>query len=67
MIKNQLSSRELDVLRLLAQGETQPKIAQKLYISPDTSKLRVKTLREKLNASTVAEAVYLAMKLQIID
>ncbi len=63
----QLSERELDVLRLIASGESQGAIAHKLFISPDTSRMRVKKLREKLHAATAAEAVYKAMKLRLID
>jgi DNA-binding CsgD family transcriptional regulator len=62
-----LTSRELDVLRLIAKGENQFSIAEILYISPDTSRARVKKLREKLDAATVAEAVYLAMKYNILE
>jgi DNA-binding NarL/FixJ family response regulator len=64
---NNLTSRELDVLRLIAQGENQFSIAEILYISPDTSRARVKKLREKLQAATAAEAVYLAMKQNILE
>ncbi len=62
-----LSSRELDVLRLIANGESQGSLAQKLFISQDASRMRVKKLREKLDASTAAEAVYKAMKLHLIE
>ncbi len=65
--KADLTSRELEVLRLLADGHSQPTIAKKLFISPDTSKLRVKNLREKLDAATAAQAVYRAMKEKILD
>ena len=62
-----LSSREIDVLRLIAVGESQGTIAEKLCISPDTSRMRVKNLRKKLDAATSAQAVYLAVKMRLID
>jgi DNA-binding NarL/FixJ family response regulator len=64
--KQILTCREIEVLELIAKGETSTEIAKKLYISPDTSKLRMKTLREKLHAATAAQAVYQAMKMEIL-
>jgi DNA-binding CsgD family transcriptional regulator len=65
--KNAPTVRELEVLRHIAVGETLESTAKKLYISPDTSKMRMKTLREKLNAATSAEAVYKALKWNLIE
>jgi DNA-binding NarL/FixJ family response regulator len=61
-----LTSREIEVLQLVAKGETTFDIAKKLFISPETSKMRMKTLREKLEAATAAQAVYKAMKMELL-
>jgi DNA-binding NarL/FixJ family response regulator len=61
-----LTAREIEVLQLIAKGETTLVIAKKLFISPETSKMRMKTLREKLEAATAAEAVYKAMKMELL-
>lgn len=61
-----LSSRELDVLNLLARGKTTTQIATELYISENTVKTHVRHIMEKLEASNRAEAVSKAMQLGLI-
>jgi len=51
-----LSPRELEVYELLAQGRTNPQIAQALYISDSTAKVHVKHILEKLGVRTRVEA-----------
>lgn len=51
-----LTDREREVLRLLAQGLTNPQIANRLFISSETTKTHVKKLMRKLGARTRAEA-----------
>ena len=53
-----LGRRELEVLRLMAQGATNDAVAWKLGISPGTVKTHVKNILRKLGASNRAEAVY---------
>ena len=53
-----LGRREAEVLRLMAQGATNDRIAWKLGISPGTVKTHVKNILRKLDASNRAEAVY---------
>jgi DNA-binding CsgD family transcriptional regulator len=54
-----LTSRELDVLRLLAQGHSNRAIADALFISPLTAATHVKRLRAKIGVSTrTAAAAY---------
>jgi predicted ATPase/DNA-binding CsgD family transcriptional regulator/Tfp pilus assembly protein PilF len=55
-----LSNREIDVLRLLASGQTDREIAQALFISPRTVNVHVANLRGKLGVSSRAAAVALA-------
>ena len=52
-----LTSRELDVLRLMAAGDTNARIATRLVISEGTVKSHVKHILRKLNAANRAEAV----------
>jgi DNA-binding CsgD family transcriptional regulator len=51
-----LSRRELDVLRLLAEGLTNAQIAKRLFISPKTAEHHVGRIYAKLGVSTRAEA-----------
>jgi ATP/maltotriose-dependent transcriptional regulator MalT len=51
-----LSSRELEVYELLAQGRTNSEIAQTLFISESTTKVHVRHIFEKLGVHTRAEA-----------
>src|SRR5206468_2112860 len=43
-----LSPRELDVLRLVVEGLSNPEIAQRLYLSPETVKTHMRHIMEKL-------------------
>jgi two-component system response regulator DevR len=55
-----LSLRELEVLRLIAQGLTNKEIGAKLYISENTVKGHVKEILTKMNARNRIEAVLVA-------
>jgi DNA-binding NarL/FixJ family response regulator len=61
-----LSSRELEVLRCLAQGKTTAQISSELFISDNTVKTHVRHILEKLEASNRAEAVSKAVQLGMI-
>jgi len=52
-----LGRREFEVLRLMAQGATNDRVACTLGISPGTVKTHVKNILRKLDASNRAEAV----------
>jgi DNA-binding CsgD family transcriptional regulator len=54
---SRLTRREVDVLRLMAAGDTNHRIANKLIISEGTVKSHVKHILRKLNAANRAEAV----------
>lgn len=62
----QLTDRELDVLKGMAAGLTNPEIAEKLVISKTTVKTHVKNIFNKLDVSNRTEAVTLAIKNKII-
>jgi DNA-binding NarL/FixJ family response regulator len=57
-----LTPRELEVLRMLAEGEPNKTIAWKLGISEHTAKFHVASILTKLNASSRAEAVAIGMR-----
>lgn len=62
-----LSAREAEVLRLVADGRSNPEIASRLYISPSTVKTHVKAVCEKLGVSDRSAAVAEAMRRRIIE
>ena len=64
--RQQLTDRELEVLRLLAAGLSNNKIGEKLYISATTAKFHVSNIMRKLEVSPRAEAVYAASKRGLI-
>jgi LuxR family transcriptional regulator, maltose regulon positive regulatory protein len=57
-----LSSRELEVYELLAQGRTNREIASTLFISESTTKVHVRHIFEKLRVHSRAEAVRAAVE-----
>jgi DNA-binding NarL/FixJ family response regulator len=62
-----LTSRELDVLRLLAEGASNKVIAHRLGISVHTVKFHVRSLLDKLDAVGRTDAVAHAVRLGVID
>lgn len=62
-----LSGRELEVLRLVAEGQETLNIAEDLGISPHTVRNHIRNFRNKLSAPTKLEAVLTAMRLGIVD
>lgn len=62
-----LSSREMEVLKRLAQGMTTAQISSDLFISDNTVKTHVRHILEKLEAANRAEAVSKAMQLGLIN
>jgi DNA-binding NarL/FixJ family response regulator len=62
-----LTSRELEVLRLLKLGHTNPRIAQSLFISNRTAKNHVEHIISKLGVSDRTQAVVRSLELGILD
>lgn len=58
-----ISSREAEILTLLAQGLTGEQIAKRLVLSPETVRTHVRNAMEKLDARTRTEAVVKALEL----
>ncbi len=62
-----LSSRECECLELLARGEKQSEIAQKLDLQLRTVEQHLGSARRKLNARTTVQAVVVAITLGQIN
>jgi LuxR family maltose regulon positive regulatory protein len=62
----QLTEREVEVLRILATGASNAVIAERLMISPHTAKRHVANLLAKLGASTRTEAARRAYELDLL-
>jgi len=61
-----LTGRELEVLRMMAEGAANKTIAWKLNISEHTAKFHVASILTKLNASTRTEAVTVGIRRGLI-
>jgi DNA-binding NarL/FixJ family response regulator len=62
-----LSSREIDVLRLVATGNANKEIAAQLYIAEETVKSHITNILSKLGANDRTHAVTLALRRGIIE
>jgi len=61
-----LSERELEVLRLLAAGRSNPEIAGDLYVSLNTVKAHVKSIFAKLGVHNRSQALLRAQELKLL-
>ena len=61
--RTRLSKRQLEVLKLLGQGKTNKEIASALFRSPNTVKLHVSAILERLKLKSRIQAAVLASKL----
>jgi DNA-binding NarL/FixJ family response regulator len=62
-----LTTRELEVLRLVARGMSNRDVASKLYISENTVKNHVRNILEKLHLHSRMEAVMYAVRKRLLD
>lgn len=62
-----LTSRELEILRLMVAGESNPGIAVKLFVSRSTVKFHVSNILMKLGAATRTEAVAIALQKRLVE
>ncbi len=61
-----LTSRELEILRLMAEGLSNPEIAERLVVSKGTVKVHTHSIYRKLEASTRLQAVNRARELGLL-
>ena len=61
-----LSPREVEVLKLIAQGKSNKEIAGLLFVSEGTVKTHVLNIHQKLNVTDRTEAVVVAIKRRIL-
>ena len=65
--KSTLTTREVQILAQLAEGQSNKVIANALSITEDTVKQHLKSLYEKLGASDRAHAVAIALRQRLIE
>ena len=61
-----LTPRELDVLRLVAEGLTDPEVAEQLFVSPRTVSSHLTSIYTKLNVSSRAAATRIAVEQRLL-
>ena len=61
-----LSERELEVLKLIIDGYSNPEIAAKLYLSPNTIKTHVRGIMNKLSVDDRVQAAVVALRTGIV-
>jgi two-component system, NarL family, nitrate/nitrite response regulator NarL len=62
-----LTARELEILKLTAQGLSGPQVALQLHLSPATIKTHLQSVYEKLEVSDRAAAVAVAMRRGLLE
>jgi two-component system response regulator DesR len=62
-----MSPRELEILRQLADGQSNAEIGARLYLAPDTVRTYLRRAMQKLGARTRTEAVATALRQRLID
>lgn len=61
-----LTSRQIEIISSVADGNTQPEIAKLLGITSDAVNAHLDRIREKLNAINTVQAVAIAIRQRII-
>jgi DNA-binding NarL/FixJ family response regulator len=62
----QLSQRELEVLKLMVEGLSNPEIAAALYLSPNTVKTHVRGIMNKLAVDDRVQAAVVALRAGLV-
>lgn len=64
---DRLSQRELEVLELIVEGNSNPLIAQQLYISVSTVKTHVRSIMNKLAVNDRVQAAVVALRSGLVN
>lgn len=62
-----LSGRDLEFIRLIADGKSNPEISRAVFLGVNTIKTHLKRIFTVLGVNSRAQAVYVSMKLGLID
>ena len=62
-----LSEREIEIVRLVAKGFSNDELAERLHLSPDTIKVHLRHVYEKLGVEARVEAVTEAMRTGLVE
>lgn len=62
-----LSQRELEVLKLIVEGKSNPEIAKQLYLSPNTIKTHVRGIMNKLSVDDRVQAAVIALRSGLVS
>lgn len=62
----QLSQRELEVLKLMVEGKSNPEIAADLYLSPNTVKTHIRGIMNKLAVDDRVQAAVVALRAGLV-
>lgn len=66
-VRNELTSREIDVLELVAEGKTNKEIASTLVIAENTVKIHLRNILEKLHLQNRIQAAVYAVRQGLVD
>ncbi|MFB2876052.1 response regulator transcription factor [Floridanema aerugineum] len=62
-----LTKRELEILELIVQGDTNSEIAEKLYLTVGTVKTHLRNIFNKLNVNDRTQAAVIALRAGLVD
>ena len=62
-----LTARELEVMRLVAEGRSNGEIAERLFISRKTASVHVSNILAKLGVTTRVQAATVALRMGLAD